>query len=117
MTNNDTITFTAFGETFTVHPEVSRYSMKDRLAISFYDEQGLPFSHLTVNLPDEHLNEGEVFVKDWSENAPLVLALTKAGWLERTGREVSSGYVFPKVMRLAGPLLEAATFGEDQGPF
>jgi hypothetical protein len=105
MTESHTITLTAWGETHTLTPQVSRYSMKDRLAISFYDEEG-PYASLTVNLPNEHLNEDEVFVKDWSECEGLAQACIEAGWLLPTGREVSSGFVFPKVMRLAGPLLE-----------
>lgn len=101
---NSTITFTAFDQTFEVWPEASRYA-NGRLAISFVDNEG-PFSKVTTNLPDQHLNEGEVFVKDWSENEALVNALLEAGWLTLTGREVQSGHVFPKVMRLAGPLLD-----------
>ncbi len=103
MTNN-TITFTAYGDTFTLSPKVDRYS-NDRLAISFFDEEG-PYAKLTVNLPDQHLNEGELFVKDWSENEFLVRALLQEGWLTPTGREVQSGYVFPKVMVPAGPLAD-----------
>jgi hypothetical protein len=105
--NNDTITINSYGETFEVTPTMGTYS-NGRLAISFICDEG-PFCHLTVNLPDQHLNPGEVFVKDWSENEVLVVALVAAGWLIDTGREVQSGYVFPKVMRPAGPLL----FGED----
>lgn len=102
LMTNETITFTAHDQTFTVWPEVGHYS-NGRLAIKFFDQEG-PFSTITTNLPDQHLNEGEVFVKDWSENEVLVNALLEAGWLTLTGREVQSGYVFPKVMRLAGPL-------------
>ena len=105
MTNNDTtIIFTAFDQTFAVTPQLSSYNPNGRVAIAFFDEDG-PFAKLTTNLPDQHLNEGEVFVKDWAENEPLVEALLEFGWLELTGREVQSGFVFPKVMRPAGPLL------------
>jgi hypothetical protein len=107
MTNNDTITFISFDQTFEVTPTFSRYANGNRIAISFYDEDG-PFAHLTTNLPDQHLNQGEIFVKDWHENEALVEALLKAGWLELTGREVQSGHVFPKVMRLSGRLLQLA---------
>lgn len=104
MTNNN-ITFTApWGATLTMTPRLGQYS-NGRLAISFDCEDG-PWGHLTINLPDQHLNEGEVFIKDWSENEGLPEVLIEAGWLIWTGREVSSGYVFPKVMRPAGPLLD-----------
>jgi hypothetical protein len=108
MTNS--INITTWGQTLKVRPEVSAYT-NDRLAISllYFDEemQGwFPHCKVTVNLPDIHLNEGEVLIKDWSENAPIVEALIAAGWLIPTGREVSSGYVFPMVARLGGALAE-----------
>lgn len=103
-----TLNITAWGHTTECRPEVSQYS-NGRLALSllYFDEemQGwLPHAKITVNLPDQHLNPGEFFVKDWAENEPIVEALLEAGWLERTGREVLSGYVAPQVMRAAGDL-------------
>lgn len=104
MTNNNiSLTITAFGATHEVHPEFGAYS-NGRLAISFFDEEG-PYAKLTVNMPDDHLDPGEVFIKDWSENEPLALALLDAGWIEYTGREVQAGFAIAKVARLAGPLL------------
>jgi len=105
-----TIDIDSWGETFTCRPEVSAYA-GGRLAINllYWDSemQGwFPHCRLTTNLPDQHLNEGEVFVKDWSENEPIVDALLKAGWLSPTGREVISGFIAPQVMRPAGPLLD-----------
>lgn len=114
MTNNmpPTIDISAWGETSTVHPRVVSYT-NGRLALELWsevEEDGFtymePYAKLTTNLPDQHLNEGEFFVKDWSENEPAVQALVEAGWLEDTGREVLSGYVAPRVMRAAGPLKE-----------
>lgn len=100
-----TILVTSWGETSEVTAQLGHYG-NHRLAVSFTNEIGDPHSTLTVNLPDQHLNDGEVFVKDWGGNEPLVAALTEAGWLIPTGREVQSGYVFPKVMRPSGPLAE-----------
>jgi hypothetical protein len=102
---NDSITFTAYGETYTVYPEFGTYE-NGRLAITFFDEDGVPFSKVTTNLPDQHLNEGEIFVKHWAENGPIVEALLKAGWLAYAGREVASGHVMPEVMRPIGRLAE-----------
>ena len=82
--------------------EVSRYA-NDRLALKLWCEDG-PYGTITVNLPDQHLNEGEFFVKDWSENELLAEALLELGWIERTGREVVSGFIAPMVARAAGPL-------------
>lgn len=105
----DTIDITAYGETLTCKPVLESYDGgRVALTLTYWDEemQGwFPHCKVTVNLPDQHLNEGEVFVKDWSENEPIVEALLEAGWLVPTGREVISGFVAPRVMRLAGPLV------------
>lgn len=110
MINNDTptITFDSWGEEVTAHPRVQHYA-NGRLCIELWIEHewGMePCGKVTTNLPEAHLNEGEVFVKDWAENEPMIDALLEAGWLERTGREVISGFVAPAVMRPIGPLKE-----------
>lgn len=56
-----------------------------------------PYCTLTTNIPDIHLNDGEVLIKDWSENEAIVKHLVDLGIIIPTGREVSSGYVFPMV--------------------
>ena len=101
------ITFDAYDNTFTAEPTFGRYA-NDRLAIKMVDpEDGSPVCTLTTNLPDQHLNPGEVFIKHWAENELIFNALVEAGCLIDTGREVASGYIHPKAMRLAGPLLAA----------
>lgn len=108
-----TLIFTAYDQTFTAVPEFGRYA-NGRLAIRLVDEEdGSPVCTLTTNLPDQHLNEGEVFVKHWAENEPIFDAMMEFGWLEDTGREVASGFVSPKVMRPTGPLLEALQVWSD----
>ena|SRR5881392_1696635 len=102
--------FTSFGEDFILEPVISTYS-NGRLAIQFFylDEKMdmmAPFAKVSVNMPDDHLNPGEVFVKDWAENEPLVAHLVEQGWFTPTGREVLSGFVAPAVMRPAGLLLD-----------
>lgn len=103
-----TITFTAFGAEVTARPEFARYA-NGRLAIKMVDaEDGSPWATLTVNMPDDHLADGEVFIKDWAENEEMVLALIDAGWIEYTGREVQAGFAIAKAVRLAGDLDLAA---------
>lgn len=103
MTNQPTIKINLWGEDFYLMPELGVYS-NARLAVSFTDVNGEPFGTVTVNMPHDHLNDGEVAVKDWAENEPIVAQLIEAGWLVSTGRELSSGFVFPKIMTLGGPL-------------
>jgi hypothetical protein len=104
--------FNSFGQDYDLIPRFSKYAAGDRVCLELWYEEEIdegetymaPFAKVTVNMPDIHLNEGEVLVKDWSENGPLVEALVEAGWLLPTGREVNSGYVFPMVARLGAPL-------------
>jgi hypothetical protein len=107
MTTTPTLNYTSYDEDYVLTLDLSTYA-NGRLAISFwYDDPDCgpaPFAKVTVNMPDDHLNEGEVFVKDWAENENLVNYLLEQGWLTRTGREVLSGYVAPAVMVPAGPL-------------
>jgi hypothetical protein len=94
------------GLTVTLNPELGRYS-NGRLAISFVDRgHGENWATVTINMPNDHLNPGEVFIKDWSENELIVRQLVLLGWLVDTGRNVVSGFVFPAVMRPAGQLAE-----------
>jgi hypothetical protein len=101
-----TYNITTWGTTTEVEPEFARYT-NGRLCIKLWCDEG-PFATLTVNLPDQHLNEGEVFVKDWAENEPVVEALMALGVLRDTGREVISGFVAPRVMVLDGSLKSLA---------
>lgn len=109
MTNNDiTFPFTSYGEDFILILRPGQAYFNGRLALEFWTEQEFgpePFAKITTNLPEVHLNEGEVLIKDWAENEALADALVAAGWFIPTGREVSSGWVFPMVARLGGPLL------------
>lgn len=96
--------FNSYGEDMILSFETTTYT-NGRLAVQvlYFDEEmgcKAPFAKLTVNMLDIHLNEGEVLIKDWAENEPLVSHLEQEGYLIRTGREVSSGFVFPAVMRL-----------------
>jgi hypothetical protein len=55
----------------------------------------------TVNLPDEDLEPGQVFIKDYSENSGMLEALEKAGIVKATGEVGHSGFVqLPKATLL-----------------
>jgi hypothetical protein len=110
MTNSPELLFTSFGEDFILTFEVTAYANgRTAIQVLYFDEEmecNAPFAKITTNMPEVHLNEGEVLIKDWSENEPLVAHLVNIGWLTSTGREVISGFVAPAVMRPAGPLLD-----------
>lgn len=64
-----------------------------RLALTLTD--GTPIATLTVNLPDEPLRDGFVFIKDYAENEGVLQMLLDAGIVELTPklRKVKSGFV------------------------
>lgn len=63
---------------------------------------------LTVCLPqDKHLlGPGELFIKTWSENEPLVEPLLVAGLFQDTGRRVRTGYAYAAVWKPQGAALK-----------
>ena len=79
-----------------------RYA-NDRVALELVDAEG-PVARVTVNLPDADLADGEVFVKDHSENEGMLAAMAAAGVLAPTGRVVASGYVTVPVAKLLVPV-------------
>ena len=80
--------------------EFSKYQ-NGRIAILLVDTtDGSPVTTASVNLPDEPLNDGEVFIKDWSENQGVLAALVAAGIVEDTGRTVRTGFVQANIVRI-----------------
>jgi len=59
-----------------------------------------PMATCTVNLPHVELAPDEVLIKDYSENAGMLEALTRAKIVEPTGRTVATGFVEVPVCRL-----------------
>jgi len=99
--------FDSYGREVAVVPEFGVYP-NGRLAIGFIDLHEGHYGTLTVNVPSHRLHDGEIFVKDWSENADLSEACVQAGWIELTGAFAVTGFSLAKVARLAGPLARHA---------
>lgn len=78
------------GETCDV--QFSHYHDGRRVAILLVCQDGEPMASATVNLPDEPLEAGHVFIKDWSENAGIAAVLQQAGIIADTGRRVPAGH-------------------------
>lgn len=55
---------------------------------------------LTVNISEAHLEEDEICVKVWSENAPVAEALRNSRFFADTGRRVLTGHVYAEVWRV-----------------
>lgn len=97
------------GAQFNLTPGVSVYG-NGRLAVELWTGEGL-FTGLTVNMPNEPLEPGEVHAKNWSENTLVYHHLINVGWIFPTTKSVPSGFVHVPVVRLAGDL---KTYAEAQ---
>lgn len=61
-----------------------------------FDEEyqaDVPFATATVNLPDEYITVGEVFIKNYSENEGMLMFLVKNNIVAPYHRVVKSGHV------------------------
>jgi len=76
-----------------------------RLALMLEDaETREPWAKLTVNIPDQPLAQDEFFVKGWSENASIVIALRRQTKLfTHTGRIVPAGFCDAMVWKFSDP--------------
>ena len=62
--------------------------------------EGEPIAMASVNLPEVSIAADEVFIKDYSENEGMLMALVKAGIVKDTGRRVQSGFVSIPVCKI-----------------
>lgn len=75
------------------------YVTSGRYALPILKLDGSPFAVLSVNMPDEPLNEdkGEIFIKTWAENEDLANQLRDSEWFTDTGKRVPTGFVNAEV--------------------
>ena len=67
--------------------------------------EGEPMAVATVNLPDEPVRDGYVFIKDYAENEGMYDALLAAGVISPAIKTVKSGFVLiPMCKYLGGEL-------------
>lgn len=70
------------------------YQDNGRPAIILFDAfDGEQITTASVNLPDEPIEDGYIFIKNWSENDGILEVLEEAGIVKRTGRMVPTGFV------------------------
>jgi len=75
---------------------VDRYQRLPRAPFVFLQgmDDGLTLGVLSVNPPQGVvLKEGEVCIKTWSENEPLVAPMLASGLFKDTGKRLDMGYV------------------------
>jgi len=75
----------------------------NRLALEILDsEDGIPVMVATVNIPEVPLNEGEIIIKDYSENEGVLDFLQQNGLVGEVLREVQSGFVTCPIVKYLG---------------
>lgn len=79
---------------------VRRQYANGRVCLQAYTLDGEPYLTATVNVPDVDLEDGQVVIKDYSENAGVLKALVDAGIVDLPDGIVSLGYVCGWVCRL-----------------
>ena len=85
----------------------NRYSGNGRVALMLVDDDDpADYFVATVNVPEYHPAEGEVLIKDYSENRGVLEVLTRARVLEDTGRTYPTGMTVVHVCRLLVPVEE-----------
>jgi len=90
---------------YTAYISKAQY-INGRLALSFHDAtDGMKILIATVNLPDVDLREGEVIIKDYSENEGLFNWGDKNGLWEFVA-DCATGYSISKVVKLLKPVHE-----------
>lgn len=91
------------GEPLTV--SFRRYPNNNRIAMELISmNDHMPYMVATVNVPSAHLEEGELLIKNYSENEGILEKLEEAGYVKRTGREIQTGFVTVPVCKLLLPL-------------
>lgn len=64
-----------------------------RIALRYHDEMGQPVATITTNIPTQPLDEGEVIVKNWTENEGILDYLVDEEILSEPDRHVRTGHV------------------------
>lgn len=81
--------------------KIGRYQSNGRMSVELVAKDGSPYAHLSVNLPNEPLEQGEFFMKDYAENVSLAEAAKKSGLFTPIGRTAQAGYVTVSAWRFA----------------
>jgi hypothetical protein len=90
--NSKYFNVSAYGTTWTVRVESSKYRVNDRAALMLVCRDGIPFAKLTVNIPSLELAENEFAVKSWDGQDQFLDTVLDQGLFEDTGRRVANEF-------------------------
>lgn len=82
--------------------EAGLYS-NGRPAVQVYDEEGMPYCTLTVNIPPAELKEDEICIKVWDLPSDFLQKILSSGKFEDTGKRVPAGYTSAPVWKICCP--------------
>jgi hypothetical protein len=89
-----------YGETYKLSLQFAKYE-NGQTAIKLFDmSDGFPFATATVCVEDDLLKEGEVAIKDYSENTGILDALIEADVVESPHAFIQSGFVKIPICKL-----------------
>lgn len=95
-----TYKYTIFDSEYEVYLYFSKYT-NQRTAIELIDaEDGIPFARATVNVPDIPLEDGEICVKDYSENEGMLDFLIENKIVESEYRFVRDKFLVVPICKL-----------------
>jgi hypothetical protein len=82
---------------------LTKYANNKHPAVIINDNDGQGYATLSVNLPS-NLEEGEIHIKTWSENAEIANAvLVQTDLFEDTGKRVPTGHCQAEVWKMRYP--------------
>jgi hypothetical protein len=86
----------------------ANYSDGMRTALILMTKQHEVAMIATVNVPEEHIEEDEVIIKNYSENEGILDVLIDAGIISKPLRSVEVGYALVHICKLLieGPIKE-----------
>ena len=90
---------TSYGE-FQLNVEFAKYK-NDQVAIKLIDSSdGMPFATATLCVEDDLLKEGEVAIKDYSENEGILNSLIESNIVEPPHAFIQSNFVKIPICKL-----------------
>ncbi|MEO6305081.1 MAG: hypothetical protein ABIP51_18125 [Bacteroidia bacterium] len=85
---------TKFGSEYSVLIDKSPYMVGNmQTCLTAIEKSGQVFAKLTVNLVDEMQKAGEVFIKNYSENAGFMEQLIAEGIISQPKRRIEKQYI------------------------
>lgn len=88
------------GQEFNLSVSISTYRNKQKRIKLFDIEDGLPYAEASVCIEDYSLNEGEVAIKNYSENQGILESLIDYGVVEPPHAFVKTTWVKVPICRL-----------------